>query len=240
MKHLVFRSIAVAAVALLAFGSSAANAALVTAYIDLGDRDNDLNTGLHGGAYWTTIDSNGTTATLTDSATDAALAWTLGVTNVEGDSPNSVGPTVPASHIFTTSDAATDGLWNRPSGIDQRLVVTIWALDASGAETYDLSLYGNRSNSDDAAAIFEVKGAGALISSGTIAQGNTTGTNTPWDVAGVQADGSGQIVIELATPSGVDLSILSAMSITAIPEPSTIALAGLGLLGLAAVRRRAQ
>lgn len=205
---------------MLALALPLSSHAQTTAYIDLGDADNNMtHAGLRGGVHWTTIGSS-TTVDLLDSVSNVDLGWNLAVANAEGDSPNSVGPTVPVGHVFTTSDAATDGLWNRPDTggtVDQRMIITISGLDPSGATTYDLSLYGNRSNNDDAAAIFEVQGAGALISSGTILQGNTTGTNTPWTTTAVQADGSGQIVIEMATPGGdgsVDLSILSAMSIT--------------------------
>lgn len=198
---------------MLALALPLSSHAQTTAYIDLGDADNSLNSGTHGGVYWSTI-GGATTVSLKDSVSGDGLPWSIQAANVEGDSPNSVGPMVPASHVFTTSDAATDGLWNRPGGNDQRLIFTISGLDPSGVTTYDLSLFGNRSNNNDAGAIFHVQGAGALISSATIPQGNTTGTNTPLDVNGVQADFAGKIVIELQTPDGTDLSILSAMSIT--------------------------
>ena len=219
--------------------AASSQAFAVTTYVDVGHRDNDLHGTQVAGVYWTTFGWQGdsdSNVPLLDGADGSATGWTIDFTNVEGDSPNSAGPLVPALHVFTTSDAATDGLWNRPGGTDERLIITISGLDATGVETYNLSLYGNRSNNDDAGAIFEVQGAGALISSGEILQGNLTGADTPYDVAGVQADGSGEIVIELATPVGTDLSILSAMSITSIPEPSTTALLGLG--GLALILRR--
>lgn len=202
------------------------------AWVDMGDVDENLNSGVHGGVYWTTIPTNGATQTLTDSVSDVALTWTVGVGNIDGDSPNS-------NHSLTAPwSATTDGLWSRPGGSDQRLTVTISGLDATGADTYNLELFGRRSNSDDAAAIFHVQGAGALQSSPTVAQGNTTGTSVPYVFSNVQADGSGQIVIELQTPGGSDLSILTAMSIESVPEPSSTALLGLGGLSLLLRRKK--
>jgi hypothetical protein len=210
-----------------------ANAGVI-AYVDFGDRDNRLDTGTHGGAYWTTFgwqNSSDSNVTLTDSATDVALPWIVNVTGIEGDSPNSVGP---AGHIFTTSDAATDGVWNRPSNA---FYITLSGLDATGVEKYDLSLWGNRSNSDDAGVTWEVVGASTV--SNTVLQGNTTGVTTPSDFAAVQADGSGIITINMYLPNPADdLSIVSAMSIEAIPEPATLGLVALFGGGILFIRRR--
>lgn len=229
--------------------STQAFAAGTIAYVDFSDRDYldnpgsnpNLDVGTHGGVYWTTIGATGGTEFLTDSVTDDALSWTVGVSNVEGSSPNSF---MPAGHIFATSQAAYDGLWNRPDGAggpDQRMTITISGLDGSGATTYNLSLFGNRSNNDDAGSIYTAQGAGAAIGSGTRLQGNTTGVTSPWDVSGITPTAGGVITIDVATPGGdgsTDLSIISAMSIESVPEPSTTALLGLGSISLILRRRK--
>ena len=209
--------------------AAAAQASAATAYIDLGDRDNDLNDDLlHGGNYWTTIDSDGNTENLKDSVTNLDTGWDLGVTGVEGDSPNSTGL---VGHVL--EPGVTDGLWNRPSNA---FIMTISGLDGSGATTYDLSIFGNRSNNANAGISYSVVG-NATTTYNNILQGSDDGNDTPTDMFGIQPDGSGVITISMTLPAGGhDLSIISTMSITSIPEPSTTALLGLG--GLALILRR--
>lgn len=77
----------------------------------------------------------------------------------------------------------------------------------------------------------------ASISSPT-ATGNVTGT---WGTASgaLRINGAGQVFITAAAQAGPDPIVgFNPLILNAIPEPSTIALAGMGLVGLVALARR--
>jgi hypothetical protein len=75
----------------------------------------------------------------------------------------------------------------------------------------------------------------------TAPAGATTVLSPSWGTVsgGMRINGAGQIFITSAIQSGADPLVgFSGLTLTAVPEPSTIALIGMGLLGLVAVARR--
>jgi hypothetical protein len=84
---------------------------------------------------------------------------------------------------------------------------------------------------------------GSTFTVSSVGSGNATGTVTPmWGTASgaMRINGAGQIFITAAGQSGADplVGFTPLTVAAAIPEPSTIALVGMGLLGLVAVARR--
>lgn len=116
-------------------------------------------------------------------------------------------------------------------------VITISGLNDS--LTYDLSIASNMfANANFGATVTEpVSGATGVYTGTSIINGGTAGGPnpnpiTPFTLTGLQTDGSGNLSLQL-TNSPV---IISALTITAVPEPSSLAL--LGLAGLCLARRR--
>lgn len=115
--------------------------------------------------------------------------------------------------------------------------ITISGLDTN--LTYDLSIASNMfANAAFGATVLEpVSGeTGAYTGTSIINGGTVAGPNpnpiTPFTLTGLQTNGSGDLTLQLSN----NPVIISALTITAVPEPGSLALMGLG--GLCVLRRR--
>jgi hypothetical protein len=83
---------------------------------------------------------------------------------------------------------------------------------------------------------------GSTFTVASVGAGAASGTLTPtWGTqsGAMRINGAGQIFITTAGQAGADPVVgFTPMTLAAIPEPSTIALVGVGLLGMVAVARR--
>ncbi len=72
---------------------------------------------------------------------------------------------------------------------------------------------------------------------GTTLSVNPNDTTYVYAFNGLSANGSNEIVMDFTSGTG-DVSFINAMELTAVPEPSSVMLLGLGLLGCCFLRRR--
>lgn len=191
------------------------------------------------GNYWNTVTGTGTTSpgpvALVDTANGTSgitLQVTFTVNGGTGDegfagAGAAAANPGPGSGLLNQSFAYTDGIYtsnNASSGIS----LTLTGLLAN--TRYDFSVYGGRDSNVASADITLLTGS-ALI-------GDTTVENRSLADFNITSDGSGAISFRYrdTSASTSDGSLLTAMSVTQIPEPSAALLGGLGLLAL--LRRR--
>ena len=127
-----------------------------------------------------------------------------------------------------------DGIFGNGAG-----VITISGLNPS--LTYDLSIASNMfanaaygaTVTDPVSAIFGDYSGTSIINGGTAA-GPNPNPITPFMLTGLQTNGAGTLTLNFTE----NPTIISALTLTAVPEPSAFALFGLGGLGLILRRRR--
>lgn len=194
------------------------------------------------GSGITMTESPGTAATGT-----ANFGTTFGSNGGNGYTLSGTTPIVFPAPAGTLLGSEVAGCWYLGGGSSATLTFT--GLDTTGATTYTfsfLSARGNSSTTTGRLADFKFTGA-TTVDLGVIDSGTSSGTgNTNVYSASLKADGTGTIVLTVdATMATAGFGgYLNAMEITSsiVPEPSTIALAILGGLGLFVVvlRRRSQ
>jgi hypothetical protein len=194
------------------------------AYIDMGISDTILVQGdvQSDGNHWTTV-ANGAAASVLVTDGGAALTWNVAASGFN-DSTNTGSPAV----FIPGGD---DALWT-----DGTASFTISGLDATGAETYDLSFYGSRT-ADAASATYEAVGF-TTSNVDQLNQGPPPATAV--SLLGVQANASGEILVNVTIPNSAPYAFTNAFSIESqsVPEPSSAALLGLGGFALILRRRR--
>jgi len=197
------------------------------AFIDINDAQGipagpDAN-----GNYWNSTDIEADTVALVDTS-NIATGWTLdtrelspaGDSGLSGGLNNPIAPPAP----YNVQQAYADSWYDNTNG-GARGEFSFSGLD--GSRDYELKLFGARSDGVDGIFTF---------TTGTV-------TGSPFDL------GPGSMLTVTATPnaSGVltftfdgsgAVADLNLMSIQEIPEPTTLCLAALGLLGLLAWGRR--
>ena len=189
------------------------------------------------GNYWTTV-GNGlqgnTGADLsvfnlidsTNTATTIDLSVDFSNTDRNGWGGNAINGTA-GSNPFDQSFAVIDGIYsNMTTGL-----VTLTFSDLAASTVYDLSLIGGRATLGTDGSI--------AITTGTGSGGTLLNDGTQLDLS-IISDGSGVIAFTFVDTNNNfnNSTVLNAMSITAVPEPSSAALLGLGGISLILRRRK--
>jgi len=211
----------IAALTTLGLGS-AAQAAILVDFAGTGT--NAASAGSDGGNYWTTV-ANNTATDLRDTSDGLDSGWNLTVTftgstvGFGGTGINGDGDAAP----FDQSFAIIDGLFARNASY------AILTFDGLSANT----TYGFRTYTDRASGFK------------TGLMNTTTGTAGPTNLDlledtvtsfSVTSDDSGVIALKWESKGGSNNSVLNAIEVEPVPEPSSAALLGLG--GLALIFRR--
>ena len=124
-----------------------------------------------------------------------------------------------------------DGIFAGPGNV----LITISGLD--DGLTYDLAIAANMLPATHGGTVLEpVSGETGVYTGPSIHNGGTNPIQ-PFTLTGLQANGSGDLTLQL-NQNGSGATIISALTVTAIPEPSTAALLTLTGLGLMLRRRR--
>jgi hypothetical protein len=231
-RNRTFLTLAVVAMACFALTTSA-NAATVlidwSASATAPSPDTNSN-------YWNTIGNGTTTPTIVSNLTDStnvATVWDVQVA-FNGDvgfGGTGINGPVGATSPFNTTGSSrptVDGIYPRAQPIDATFTFT----DLLANTQYYLSAIGGRNSST-------VKGVIA-VTTGTGTGGDLLADGTILDFS-ITSDGSGSVAFTFV---GEVNNTFNAMSITeaviteAVPEPSTLALAAFGLLGLIGFGRR--
>ena len=168
------------------------------------------------------IDSDGNTTTV-DLSFAESFATAAGIA---GPGANWDG-TYPATVSALPGSALRDGMFVQQSG-----TATLTFSDLNPALTYNWTFYGARGNNGGGTK-YELTGA----NSGTATISNIfENSNEVATLAGISPTVGGVITLKVTQVTGTDQASLNFIQVDAIPEPSVIGLAGLGLLGI--LRRR--
>jgi hypothetical protein len=178
-----------------------------------------------------------TLSSVNNTAGDAVSGVTFAVSNATGqiawDFSGGTNGDPTEGSLITDASVYGDGLisndqLSRPtvSGVDY-FYFTFSGLDATGATTYDLTA-GWDSNNDNFTADWT---AGTETLRTTLADGYV-------DFTGLTADANGELAITVTGIEDAAHITVSALTLTAIPEPATIGMLGLGTVGLMVFRRR--
>lgn len=183
--------------------------------------------------------SNATTGdvALSDTGTNPT-GWTVNVTENGSGNGGRAGSgadvfAYPAAVAGFDGDALKDSLFaNDGGGTNVSMIVTIAGLDDT--KTYDLLFYGSRSNGQNVFQTWSLtEGAGgADVSHNSL---NNNATVVDWN--GISTNGSGVIAFSITGTGDGAAAAINFGQIIEVPEPSSLALFGLGSL-LVARRRR--
>lgn len=203
------------------------------------------------GNYWNSIGAavNGSVTTNGGSIGDlldlggSGTGWSIAVTytnntfnggggtGVKGPTPiGSTGNLLDAQNSSGGNNVYIDGLYsNRREG-----VITISLTNLAANTDYVFEFVGGREAGGDDGAINVTTGTGwaggVLLNTGDVLSGTIT------------SDSNGSIVFtfveEDLDTSSSDAAMLNAMSITAVPEPSSTAMCGMGVIAIMLRRRR--
>ncbi|MFT5110328.1 MAG: hypothetical protein ACI9UA_005982 [Pseudoalteromonas tetraodonis] len=218
MKNSALKISSSALLALAAFGVASANAALIagqTMGVDHGQNvapTNNFNQFVSGTSLTPTLDTTG-------AAISGVTVTAAGFTGQNSDAISGGGE----SSVFNESNL-TDW-WGFPSGTSL-MTITVAGLD--DALNYELMIgagFGGR----DLQNVFTVDGQSQQLDS--------TSTNPFTAFTGLNTDGSGNLVIGITSASN-DVRVVSAWALTAVPEPSSTLLIGLGVAAATFRRRR--
>lgn len=217
MKNITKTTMSLAA-ALLAGSASAATlaAGTVIGVAFGGDSDNNFNEVKATGTFSPLIDTTG--ATLTG----------VGLTFAGANIPNhglADGDLAGQPSQFSFANLDRWSLSNTAGGM------TINMTGLNDSLTYDLVIGAASDAAQDVDTIFSADGQ-----SFTNAAKTGNGADAFVSFTGLETDGSGTLVITADMASGSAYAAISAMELTAVPEPGSLALLGLG--GLMLIRRR--
>ena len=207
-----------------------APAAGATVLVDFSAAENSPG-GLQGGNYWNTVGDN-TANSLIGAATGLDSGWDVTVTHggtytgFGGTAINGDGDAAP----FDQSFAIIDGIYSNHAQAAGTATITFTNLTPD--TDYDFSTYSDRAGGWADGVISTTVGTGPA-SVAILKDAVTDFTMT--------SDASGTIAFTFVEGPGEssnvgDNAVLNALSMTEVPEPSTLALAAMGLAGL--VRRR--
>jgi hypothetical protein len=172
-----------------------------------------------------------------------ATAYT-GVTGAGSSMLSSLGSASPADHsndLFAKNDGGDEvglGLTSDPSGDHEITVgkgILIDFSKVSTAQPYTITFGSNTTSTTGGTESVGVYDATTLKLVGQIVTGNS-----PSIVIGPGATDLKYLVTETSSATGTPNGLLGAVTITPVPEPSTMAIAGLGAIGFVAygLRRR--
>lgn len=188
----------------------------------------------------TTIDFGFSTPVGTDSFNGPA-----GVTSFPDPTPAEIAATdvdAAALGILGVNEAAMDFVAG-PDGADKRVRFEIQQLDPT--KTYDLTFFASHKFSTDDATVFSVFSDNTYA---TLVDSVTLNHQTPGSpnlhnrdqvatLAGIAPQTSNILYVQFVGVNGAE-GYLNSMSLTAIPEPSTLLLAAGGVVAMIGLRRR--
>ncbi|MCA9248811.1 MAG: PEP-CTERM sorting domain-containing protein, partial [Planctomycetales bacterium] len=223
------------ALAVVLLTSSASFATAATALIDFG-----RNTNLSGATYNNV--SNGAGAVALNATTGGATGWSITVTEDGSGSGGDAGSgadatTFPAALSSFATTALQDSIFaNAGAGSSPSMTVSISGLDDE--LTYDLLFYGSRLNGQNV--VNQTWSITQGVGGANVLHDSLDNQTVVVDWSATSTNGSGVIEFTItgANSGALALNFGSITSSIAVPEPSSLLLAGLGVFGLCLRRRR--